>query len=291
MHLSRFIVLLGFTVLCFGHGISCLAQTPYDTIGKASFYAKEFNGRKTANGEIFSNAKYTCAHPTLPFGTKLKVTNKANGKSCMVTVNDRGPYAKGRIIDLSKKAASDLDFIHQGVATVLVEEITADNECRLTHNHDTLTPKKFPADWQGHWCGVMEVFNAGGKATQVAMQFNVEPTPDSTRWQWQIIYDTSSRDYELVIGTDSTGFTYSIDERNGIVLPARLMGNTLVSTFDVQGNRIDAMYLLEDDLLRVTILSVAGTDFRLTGQGTDASPQVHAFVPTALQTAVLTRRK
>ncbi len=70
----------------------------------ASYYHDKFTGRKTASGAIFDNNKLTCAHKTLKFGTKLKVTSKATGKSIKVVVNDRGPFVKGRDIDLSKKA-------------------------------------------------------------------------------------------------------------------------------------------------------------------------------------------
>jgi len=70
----------------------------------ATYYAKKFNGRKTANGQIFSNNKLTAAHKKLPFGTKLLVTNEKNGKSVIVTVNDRGPFGKNKEIDLSHKA-------------------------------------------------------------------------------------------------------------------------------------------------------------------------------------------
>ena len=70
----------------------------------ASYYAEKFNGRRTASGRRFDNSKYTAAHRKLPFGTKLKVTNEANGKSVVVEVTDRGPVTKGRDIDLTKKA-------------------------------------------------------------------------------------------------------------------------------------------------------------------------------------------
>ncbi len=70
----------------------------------ASYYAEKFNGRRTASGRRFDNSKYTAAHRKLPFGTKLKVTNEANGKSVVVEVTDRGPFTKGRDIDLTKKA-------------------------------------------------------------------------------------------------------------------------------------------------------------------------------------------
>lgn len=92
--------------------------------GVASFYADKFNGRKTASGERFSQKKMTCAHRTLPFGTKLKVTNTTNGKSIIVTVNDRGPYIKGRVLDLSLCAAKELDFVRAGKTQVMFETIT-----------------------------------------------------------------------------------------------------------------------------------------------------------------------
>ena len=76
--------------------------------GMASYYADKYNGRKTSNGEIFKQHKLTAAHKTLPFGTKVKVTNLSNGQSVKVRINDRGPFIQGRIIDLSKKAAKKL---------------------------------------------------------------------------------------------------------------------------------------------------------------------------------------
>ena len=89
--------------------------------GKASFYALKFTGRKTASGERMHHDSLTCAHRTYPFGTMLKVTNPANGKSVIVRVTDRGPYVKGRIIDLSARAAREIGIIAQGIAPVIVE--------------------------------------------------------------------------------------------------------------------------------------------------------------------------
>jgi len=86
--------------------------------GKASYYGDDFNGKKTANGQTFNKNALTAAHKTLPFGTVVTVTNLSNGKSVQVTINDRGPYAKGRIIDLSEKAAASIDMLDQGVAQV-----------------------------------------------------------------------------------------------------------------------------------------------------------------------------
>nr|MBC7613987.1 septal ring lytic transglycosylase RlpA family protein [Pseudopedobacter sp.] len=89
--------------------------------GKASYYGNEFNGRKTASGEKFRNSKLTAAHKTLPFGTKVKVTNLSNGKSVKVKINDRGPFVAGRIIDLSKKAARRIGMIKEGVGNVEIK--------------------------------------------------------------------------------------------------------------------------------------------------------------------------
>jgi rare lipoprotein A len=93
--------------------------------GKASFYADKFEGRTTASGEKYKHSKLTAAHKTLPFGTRVKVTNKANQKVVEVVINDRGPYVDGRIIDLSRSAAEKLDFINQGLADVIVEVLDA----------------------------------------------------------------------------------------------------------------------------------------------------------------------
>lgn len=88
---------------------------------KASFYAGNFIGRRTANGEIFTSREMTAAHKTLPFGTKLKVTNPDNGATVEVVVNDRGPYIKGRTLDLSLAAAEALGMVEKGVARVRIE--------------------------------------------------------------------------------------------------------------------------------------------------------------------------
>lgn len=83
--------------------------------GRASWYALT---SRTASGEMMNPAKLTAAHKTLPFGTKLKVTNKKNGRSVVVRINDRGPFIKGRIIDLSKAAASQIGMIRSGHAPI-----------------------------------------------------------------------------------------------------------------------------------------------------------------------------
>jgi len=89
--------------------------------GFASYYADKFHGRMTSSGEIFDMYKFTAAHRTLPFGTKLKVTNIKNEKQVTVVVNDRGPFIQNRIIDLSKIAAEKIGMINDGIAEVKIE--------------------------------------------------------------------------------------------------------------------------------------------------------------------------
>jgi peptidoglycan lytic transglycosylase len=91
--------------------------------GKAVFYGDKWHGRRTASGERFSNHKMTAAHRSLPFGTRVRVTNLSNGKSVVVRITDRGPFGRdrSRIIDLSKAAARKLDFISSGWTRVTVE--------------------------------------------------------------------------------------------------------------------------------------------------------------------------
>jgi rare lipoprotein A len=89
--------------------------------GEASYYGDEFAGRATSSGEVYSPEGLTAAHRSLPFGTRVRVTNLANGVSVVVRVNDRGPWKKERIVDLSKEAARRLKMIEQGTAQVRLE--------------------------------------------------------------------------------------------------------------------------------------------------------------------------
>ena len=99
------------------------AKAAKKMVGFASFYATKFNGRRTASGEKFDNNALTAAHKSLPFGSKVQVTNVRNGKSVVVRINDRGPYVRGRIIDLSKAAARKIGIGRTGTARVKLEVI------------------------------------------------------------------------------------------------------------------------------------------------------------------------
>ncbi len=93
--------------------------------GTAAWYGRNFNGRKTASGQRFNAAALTAAHPTLAFGSRVKVTNSKNQRSVVVVINDRGPSTPGRIIDVSQAAAQRLGFIRAGTAEVKVEVVAA----------------------------------------------------------------------------------------------------------------------------------------------------------------------
>ncbi|KUG06147.1 hypothetical protein ASU33_01915 [Solirubrum puertoriconensis] len=94
--------------------------------GRASWYGREHQGKRTSNGERFDRNQYTCAHKTLPFGTRLRVTNPLNGKAVVVRVTDRGPYRHQRILDLSEVAARPLGIVQLGSAGVVAEIVPAD---------------------------------------------------------------------------------------------------------------------------------------------------------------------
>jgi rare lipoprotein A len=120
-----FVFTLFITLLSFVNGCSSHKKpTPqpedfeYKKIGIASYYAKKFQSRKTASGEIFNNNLMTAAHKALPFGTNVVVKNLNNGKSVKVTINDRGPFIKKRIIDLTRAAFSKIENIDKGVTKV-----------------------------------------------------------------------------------------------------------------------------------------------------------------------------
>ena len=101
------------------------SKSAFTQSGQGSYYADKFAGKPTASGTPYRPGKLTAAHNTLPFGTKIKVTNVKTGRSVKVTVNDRGPHVKGRIVDLSKKAANKIGLVDAGVAPVQLKVVKA----------------------------------------------------------------------------------------------------------------------------------------------------------------------
>lgn len=132
-HLRNAVVIVCLGVFCVSCGFSRYLHVPIFgggganiggvETGDASWYGPGFYGKKTASGERFDKNKLTAAHRTLPFGTKVRVTRRDTGRSVVVRINDRGPFVRGRIIDLSKAAAKRIDLIGIGVAPVLIEVI------------------------------------------------------------------------------------------------------------------------------------------------------------------------
>ena len=97
------------------------ARESSESVGFASFYGSEFHGRRTASGERYDEGELSAAHRTLPFGTRVRLTNLKNGRTVVVTITDRGPFRRGRIVDVSKRAARELGFLRAGVARVRLE--------------------------------------------------------------------------------------------------------------------------------------------------------------------------
>lgn len=117
-----------------GPAASTPAGSDTDEIGYASWYGSRFHGRLTANGEVYDMNKLTAANKTLPFGTIVQVTNLENGKSVEVTINDRGPFVAGRIIDLSRAAAAKVGLTSMGVAKVRLHIVKLGDGARVAHN-------------------------------------------------------------------------------------------------------------------------------------------------------------
>lgn len=119
------LVLLLAALVCFSPALPGFASTDGHRLkGKASWYGTSAHGKMTANGETFNRYALSAAHPTLPFGTVVRVYNQRNGRHTLVRINDRGPFAKNRVIDLSRRAGEFLRIIKAGVSSVVIEVIS-----------------------------------------------------------------------------------------------------------------------------------------------------------------------
>ena len=121
LHLLRFSLSATIIASTFVAGVTAEAAERGTQRGQASWYGPGFHGRRTANGEVFNTNALTAAHRSLPFGTRVRVVNEKTGRSVVVRINDRGPYAKGRIIDLAHAAAQQIGMA--GVATVSLQAV------------------------------------------------------------------------------------------------------------------------------------------------------------------------
>jgi rare lipoprotein A len=122
----RSVIILAGAVLTVVAALGCAttgtlaASRRRDEVGLASFYGRAHDGRRTASGEIFDMSRMTAAHRSLPFGTRVRVKNLDNGREAVVRINDRGPFRRGRVIDVSWAAARKLGFVARGIARVRV---------------------------------------------------------------------------------------------------------------------------------------------------------------------------
>ena len=138
---SKRIICFTFVILCaYGSFSKLYAQKTFRQRGIASYYTDRFDGRETASGETFDNKELVGSHKKLPFNTMVKVTNLANKRSIVVRINDRGPYAHGRIIDISKTAAQKIGLYSTGTAKVLIEAVGSNGVVKLATT--TVVPVK-----------------------------------------------------------------------------------------------------------------------------------------------------
>ena len=206
--------------------------------GIASWYGREYDGRQTASGEIFDSSKLTAAHPNLPFGTRLVVTNTHNNKSVVVIVNDRGPFVPARIIDISRAAAEQLDMIITGTAPVIIESI----------DRVALVP---PAAEQ------VQTPSAGSFA---ANTINVSQPVIVQTPQLRLVPEINivpNKTYRLQIGS------YRID-RNAIDAFDRLKNQGLNPAYERYENGGSEYY-------RVVLAGIRGTDVQLTAERISAA--------------------
>lgn len=143
------------------HGV---AQSVQEFFGKASFYARRFDGRATANGETFSQEALTAAHLQLPFNSLVEVTNLANNKSVLVRINDRGPYVRSRVIDLSKAAAKLIGMVEDGLTHVKLKVLSWGEAKEIKHQ-----PAPLPAELKNYHPRKFAFVGADSLRVQVAV--------------------------------------------------------------------------------------------------------------------------
>lgn len=182
-----------FIALIFVLTVPVFSLTVYKESVTASFYAEDFHGKRTSNGEKFNMNDLTCAHKVLPFDTILKVTNLANGKTVQVRVNDRGPFVVGREIDLSKAAAKQLNMIGSGTTKVKLEIVKMGANTKLSQD-TAASAKKIMAKLQGNKASAEKTVSTKTKAaatstsaaTSTASTKNTKPLQDGTFWDIQV---------------------------------------------------------------------------------------------------------
>lgn len=193
--------------------LSSLSAEVYREKALVSYYAGDFHGKKTSNGEYFNMNDYTCANKSLPFNTILKVTNLSNGLSVQVRVNDRGPFVTGRELDLSKAAAQKIGMIKSGTAYVRIEIVKRGPDTKLSRQ-TAAKATQIMAKLSG---GKEE--KSGGVKTGGASSQNVKKTyQEGTFWDVQLgSFSTRENANELAQKLLKDGFTDVVFQKgNGI---------------------------------------------------------------------------
>ena len=230
-----YLVFFALTALIVPFYLTAQAAENFIQEGIASWYGREFEGRPTASGEIFDSSKFTAAHPSLPFGTWLLVTNLHNNKQATVRVNDRGPFVAARIIDVSRAAAEQLDMIATGTAPVRIESITvAAVSSPASAQIQTATPAALP-----------EV-----TPVEANVQLVVVQTSNQIRLTPQINID-ANKIYRLQVGS------YRI-ARNAVEAFEKLKNSGLNPSYERYLNSENGEYF------RVVLAGVRGTDVQIT---------------------------
>lgn len=147
MRIFKYVLLFGVMLWC---NCQAKAQVGEKYYGRASYYADKFHGRMTSSGEPYSREEYTAAHRTLPFNTILEVTNTTNNKTVVVKVNDRGPFAYSRVLDLSFVAARDLELLANGEADIQIKVIAMDNPAYVLASYEPGAKGDFTREFRQH---------------------------------------------------------------------------------------------------------------------------------------------
>lgn len=178
----------------------------YKTGVTASYYAEDFHGKRTSNGERFNMNDYTCAHKSLPFNTILKVTNLANGKTCEVRVNDRGPFIASREIDLSKAAAIKLGMIGSGTTKVKLEIVKRGPDNKLSQQ-TAASASKIMAKLGGSSGGAANSKSTSSSKSSVSTKKPANLAP-GTYWDIQLgAFSSKENAKEFARKVSKAGFT------------------------------------------------------------------------------------
>jgi len=225
-------------IVLFVTAIQAQGLDAFQQEGIASWYGREFEGRPTASGEIFDSSQLTAAHPNLPFGTVIIVTNLHNNKSVTVRVNDRGPFVPARIIDVSRAAAEQIDMIVTGTAPVKIE----------TTDKIVLSTTAVGANSNAPHHDVMPVYVSQPMVMQSPVQFRTTPA----------INITPEKKYRLQIGS------YRV-ARNAVETFDRLKNAGLDPAYERFTDGADIEYF------RVVLAGVPGSDVQTTSDKLSAA--------------------